>query len=253
MKAKNSDSVLNPTAIEAICELHFTSSENPESQWDGKWFGRLHSALGIDYEMEPKTAKGVLVQATMGKATMSDNLISFNHMLYKHRSKNQLIQLAPWLLAINEIDDYPGWTPFLKHIEHGWKSLSTIIDPINLTRIGMRYINRIPRGSAEETVGDWINKNDIFPKRILSQFKDFFLRCELPLSENTRIIVTVTEEQIDSPVKSIIYDIDTIMTKKHSGEWREIEKSLNLLHEYIRKEFDSSKTNKLNNYLNKQK
>ena len=216
MKTEYSTFFPNPTIIEAICEFHFARADDSQSNWDGKWFGRLHSELGTDYEMEPKTARGLILQATnVGIPTLSENLISINQMLYKHKANNRLIQLSPWLLAINEIGHYRGWESFLKHIEHGWKSLSAIIDPINISRIGMRYINRIPRDSAEETVGDWINKNDMLPKRVLSQHADFFLRCELPLSEDTKIIFTVTEEQTNSPVKPIIFDIDAVMTKKH--------------------------------------
>lgn len=252
MKTEDTLPFPNPTTIEAICEFHFNSQGNAQKNWDGKWYGRLHSALGADYEMEPKTAKGVIVQASNdGKPTLSENLISINQMLYKHKFKDQLIQLAPWLLAINEIGHYPGWKLFLDHIEHGWQSLSSVIDPLNVTQIGIRYINRIPKESPEEPVGDWINKNDMFPKRILVQCRDFFLRCEIPLAEEIKMVITVTEEQTNAIIKPIIFDIDAKISKKHDSDWSEIKNSLNLLHKYIREEFDNSQTEKLKAYLNK--
>jgi hypothetical protein len=104
MKTKESPLFPNPTVIEAICEFHFVCSEDSTNNWDGKWYGHLFSALGTDYEMEPKTARGIIVQTSnVGPPISNEGLFSINQMLYKHKNKNQLIQLAPWLLAINEI------------------------------------------------------------------------------------------------------------------------------------------------------
>jgi uncharacterized protein (TIGR04255 family) len=240
----------NPTILEAICEFHFTSNEETLKNWDGKWFGRLHSKLGENYDMEPKTAKGIIISTTQGKTTLDENVMSINQMLYTHKTNEHLIQLAPWTLTINEIGQYSCWQSFLVHIELAWKSLFSVIGSLQIKRIGMRYINLIPR-TYEDSVGEWINKNDLFPKRILDQRKDFFLRCEIPNSENMRLIVTLTEQQTDSDIKPIIFDIDTFIIKNQDGEnWNEINNSLSLIHSMIRKEFDDSQTNKLKDYLN---
>lgn len=100
-------------------------------------------------------------------------------------------------------------------------------------------------------MGDWINKNEMLPKRILSQHKDFFLRSEVSIADDLKIIMTVIEEQTNALIKPIIFDIDTVMTKNHTSGWEQIEKSLCLLHKHIREEFDNSLTDKLKSYLNK--
>lgn len=239
----------NPTILEAICEFHFTCIEESKN-WDGKWYGHLHSILGENYDMEPKTAKSVFISSNQGKATLGENAIPLNQMIYTHKNTEHLIQLAPWVLTVNEIGKYKSWQTFLGHIEHAWKSLISIIGSLQIKRIGMRYINRIPR-TSQDAVGDWINKNDLFPKRILDQKKDFFFRCELPNSNNTRLIVTLTEEEMDLSIKPIIFDIDTFIVKSQDGDkWNEIKESLITLHSAIRKEFDESQTNKLKSYLN---
>lgn len=251
MKSKYSDSFPNPTVIEAICEFHFSSKAVPKNSWEGKWCGRLHSQLGDDYEMEPQTAKGLSVQtSSSGESTFVEDVIPLNKMLYKHKKKSQLVQLSPWLLAVNEIGLYPGWHTFLEHIKHSWNALSSTIDAIQITRIGMRYINRIPKKSPTETLGEWINNNDILPKRILTQDKDFFLRCEFPVREDVKLIITLTEEQINSAIKPIIYDIDIVMNKIHENKWEVLSESLNFLHNLIREEFDASQTEKLKSFLN---
>lgn len=246
MKTEKHISYPNPAIIEAICEFHFVYQEDAQNNWDGKWYGRLHSKLGEDYEMEPKIAKGVIVQTTNdAKATLYENLIPINQMLYKHKTKDQLIQLAPWILTVNEIGHYSGWKTFLEHIEYALKALFSTIDPIQVRRIGMRYINRIPKTSHAETVGDWINNNDLLPKCLLTQQKNFFFRCEIPQTDDIRMIVTVTEEQINEEIKPIIFDIDTLMIKDNGN----INNSLTLLHNIIRNVFDHSLTEKFENFL----
>lgn len=248
MRSAHSTSFPNPTIVEALCEFQF-SCLDAQNNWDGKWYGRLHSKLGESYDMEPKTAKGIIIQnSNYGASTLSENLISINQMIYKHKTKEKLIQIAPWILTINEIGHYTGWNSFLDHIEYAWTALASVITPVQIKRIGMRYINRIPRTSANESVGDWINKNDIFPNRLLIQNKDFFFRCEIPYNA-IRIIVTVTEEQTNVAIKPIIFDIDTFMVKQHDNIWSDIKKTLSSLHSVIRKEFDVSQTERLQAYL----
>lgn len=248
-KAKDRSSFPNPTIIEAICEFHFMDKDGSQISWDGKWFGRLHSMLGEEYDMEPKIAQGVIVQPTnQGKSILSENSILMNQMLYKHITKNRLIQLSPWLLAINEIGKYPGWNSFLEHIKLAWHALASIIDGIQLKRIGMRYINRIPRIS-DNPVCDWLHNDDLFPKRILNQRKDFFLRCEIPEKDDIRTIITLTEEQIKNEIKPIIFDIETFMITNKESNWLKIKNFLYSLHNIIRNEFDNSLTNRLKEYL----
>lgn len=240
----------NSTIVEAICELHFTCLKNPLN-WDGKWYGRLHSKVGVEYEMEPKTAKGFMVQAVnQNRPSLSENQVLLNQMIYKHRTKNQLIQLAPWTLTVNMIGPYQGWNSFVEHIKHSWLSLSSIIDSVQVTRMGMRYINRIPKNAANEKVGEWFLKSDLLPERLLTQKNDYFFRCEIPQTENSRIIVTLTEEQTDLPIKPIIFDIDTFTVQTHHETWEQIYNDISQLHNAIRHEFDSSLTEKLKSYLN---
>ncbi len=146
MKYNEQESFPNTSIVEAICEFHFTSNDLTQSDWDGRWYGRLHSKLGENYEMEPKTSKGLIVQTSShGKSTLKENLVPLKQMLYRHKTIDKLIQLAPWLLTINEIGNYPSWKVFLDHNEYAWKSLTPFIELIEIKSIGLRYINRIQK------------------------------------------------------------------------------------------------------------
>ena len=249
-QSSSGDSYPNSTIIEALCELHFTSGGNASDEvWDGKWFGRLLTELGQKYDMEPKLMSRVQVQSSGDQTKISSQAIpAMAHMIYRCKNGSYLIQLSPWKLTINELK-YENWDTFSKHIQHAWISLSKIIDAIGLKRIGMRYINKIPRATAEESVGSWINDTRLVPNSLLEQKKNFFYRNELQKSDDTKLILVIAEETSTSP-PSLIFDIDIISLKELNGDWNFISAEIDNIHKQIREVFDSSCTEKYTKFLN---
>jgi uncharacterized protein (TIGR04255 family) len=116
----------------------------------------------------------------------------------------------------------------------------------------MRYINKIPRKSNEETVGSWINDTGLVPKKILDQNKNFFYRSELEEKANTKLILTIAEEASAKPQPtSLIFDIDVVVIKQFISDWDSISIEMNNIHDEIRKIFDTSRTEKYTKFLNK--
>ena len=87
------------TIIEALCEFHFTPASTGD-EWEGKWFGRLLTELGKEYDMEPKIISGIQVQTAIDGQTVSSQPVATGHMIYQHRSGSHLIQLTPWKLTV---------------------------------------------------------------------------------------------------------------------------------------------------------
>ncbi len=197
----------NSTIIEALCEFHFTSGEKASNEeWNGKWFGRLLTELGKEYDMEPKLMSGVQVQTSIGgQSIVLSQPVAVAHMIYRHKNGSHLIQLTPWKLTINEIGKYDGWEIFFQHIQHAWSSLSKIVDSLGVSRIGMRYINKIPRTNVQESIGDWIKDTGLVPSDVLEQKTNFSYRCELQKSEEMKLILALAEDRSLTP-PSIFFD-----------------------------------------------
>jgi len=241
-QAPSEHSYPNSTIIEALCELHFTSEGNASDEtWDGKWFGRLLTELSLKYDMEPKLVGGVQISA--------GQTIAIGHMIYRCKDNSHLIQLSPWKLTINELK-YESWNTFFQHIQYACKCLSKIINSIEIKRIGMRYINKIPRTSKEESVGSWISDTGLVPRKILEQTKNFFYRSESEKSDNMKLILTISEETSTLP-SSLIFDIDIVSIKKVNSDWDSISLEINNIHNEIRGVFDTSRTEKYTNFLKK--
>lgn len=245
--SKNSHS--KSTIIEALCELHFTSSHTSSDEaWDGKWFGRLLTELGKGYDMEPKLVSGVQVQSLGGQTKLSSQTFPIAHMIYRCKNDSHLIQLSPWKLTINELK-YENWAIFLEHIQHAWICLYKIVELMGLTRIGMRYINKIPLTSTDESVGSWISDTGLVPKSILEQKKNFFYRNEFQKTDDLKLILTIAEEKSNAP-SALIFDIDLVSIKEFNPEWSSIASEVTSIHDEIRKIFDDSRTDRYTKFLN---
>ncbi len=260
-KHKPSDETFsNSTIIEALCELHFScAGETSEDKWQGKWFARFLAQLGIDdYEMEPKST-GVQIQISpsglstspSGLSKITSKSVDAGHMIYRHKKESHLFQLTPWKLTINEVKKYPGWDVFLNHIQRSWACLTNVVESIGLSRVGMRYINKIPRSSQEETIKEWIQDTGLVPREILNQKSNFFQRCELQKSEDTKLLLTLAEEKSSTP-SDIIFDIDMVRVKNFEPDWSSLSVELGLMHAGIREVFDSSRTERYTKFLKRE-
>jgi len=249
-KANIKREIQTPYIAEALCELHFRPIRKPETKeatqetsWEPKWFGKMLQQLGDEYDLEPALVKMTqIISSPNKKPEVSKTQSSLNRMIYKHTDGIHLFQLSPGVLSINEVGSYPGWTTFSTHIETAWSTFSTVVSDFEVTRIGLRYINRIPRSNEAEKVGHWLSNKAWLPPRLEEQKNEFFFRFDAKINEHKRLKLTVIEEQSTLPVAPLIFDLDVIIFNLALNSWAEISKEINNLHTTIRDEFDESLT-----------
>lgn len=240
-------SFANPTIQEALCELHFARPEGRD--WNPQWFGELFRKAGDDYpNMEPSETAEVGFGITPDGAFVPQMRKMGVKTLYRHATRNHLIQLSDSTFTINELAPYEGWEVFQSDIKRGWDLLSATVAPSGLDRIGLRYINRIRRESADEPVSAWIAASDYVPQRVRSATSRFLSRLQLPVSDDVRLIVTVAEQEENGQL-SIVLDIDTVLFAQLPPEWEVIAQHTNELHERAWEVFESCMTEKLRAHL----
>src|SRR5262245_19133337 len=89
-----------------------------------------------------------------------------------------------------------------------------------ITRIGLRYINRIERKSAEDHPGDWLRANEYMAPVVLRSAPAFLSRVEAHLDTENRIIVTLGDQPPAETggYDAIIFDIDRIIEREPPPE-----------------------------------
>lgn len=239
----------NPTIAEALCEIHFDLAEGVE--WKPSLPGEFFKRLQDDYpEMEPMQEMGVQLQA--GPSGLAQRILpSRTRFRYKHKTEPRLLQLAEKTFTLNVLPQYPGWDVMVEQLADTWKQASEVLAPERVNRIGLRYINRVPKESEGQTASDWFKATDYLTPAVLRSGRGGLSRVEVRLDNENRVVVTLGD-QGPSPTEEsggFILDIDRIVERYISVQVQEITAETDRLHEDVWAIFDSAKTEKLERFL----
>jgi uncharacterized protein (TIGR04255 family) len=234
----------NPTIQEAVCEIRFRRS----AAWGASLFGEFYKSIQAEFpDLEPVTVMAVQLQ--IGPGAVGQALTPPQQMMrYKSAKGDALLQLAPDMLTVNALPKYPGWDVMKERILSAWREASKVLNPEAITRIGLRYINRLDREMAGQRPGIWLKTNDYIPQAILISESGFLSRLETRPTDTKRVVVTVGEADA-TDVKAIILDIDCMDELERSADPNVLKEPTEELHETAWNIFEASLTQKLRAHL----
>ena len=239
----------NPTIAEALCEVHFELREGAE--WKPSLPGEFFKRIQDDYpEMEPIQELGVRLEA--GPSGLAQQFLPpRSRFRYKHKDEPVLIQLAEKTVTLNILPRYPGWEVMVDRMADIWRRTSEVLAPARVNRIGLRYINRVPRHSVDQKPSEWFKTTDYIAPAALRSAAGLLSRVEARLDAENRVIVTLGDQGAtpSEPSGAFILDIDRIVEKHLSVEVKEITAEAARLHEDVWDIFASAKTEKLEHLL----
>lgn len=238
-----------PTIQEAVCEFQFVVDE--ASSWSPNKPGILLNKLGANYsDFETISEQGV--QIVIGKdGPVPQLLVPKLKLKFKHASLPIIVQASQNSFSINALHPYQGWIALRDEIFRVWPDLINVIRPAKISRVGMRYINRISRRQRDEMPGYWFKESKHIPSIFLSSGPNFLSRLEHRLSPVSRLIVTIAHDE-SSPTEhfgSILFDIDRIEEGDLVTDEAGVRTLIERLHEDIWKVFESSKGENLERLL----
>lgn len=67
--------------------------------------------------------------------------------IFRHEHEPILVQLSEQILTVNVLAPYPGWNRMKPVVLKVWQRASRAIQAQSINRVGLRYINRLPRQS----------------------------------------------------------------------------------------------------------
>lgn len=242
-KINKKNSYPNPTIAEALCEIHFYS----KADYDNCKLDVLKNVLKIDYpnvtEQKIKQYRAAINESGI---SVEEEKLGANRWIFKHKDRNHLLQIHPGTLTINQVGMYPGWDKFKEDIFEGWTAINHAFPVVVIKRIGLRYINLIPR-VVKEPLSEWLTINQYYPNAILDNIDSFFSRSEFKLKENKRLIVSISEPL--EPNGRVIFDLDVISAVEEENNISSLSAMLDGLHDKLSEVFFSSLTKKYEAYL----
>ena len=204
-----------PPIEEAVCDIQFA----PGTDWDPTMPGRIHERLKGVYSGKPRLQQFVEAQV-QGLDTDGGASVSLQQRIARQRVQlltsdgTRMVGLGAEQLTVHMLRPYSGWDEYRPRIEEALAAYREIAEPEAITRIGLRYVNRICiAGEGTPDLGRYFTVPPKFPPvdeniRVLS----FFNRKEAEYTDAPiRFVVTFAEMEPALPQShEYLLDLDII-------------------------------------------
>ncbi len=201
-----------PPIDDAVCEFRF--AQPPEGR-DITALGRVYEALKSEYPNPPKTQATTDVEfsAQSGQQTLKfADPVPLVRLV--GRKQSQLLTFGTRSLAVNSLRPYEGWESFSSRIGHALNAYWDVVDPAGVSRIGVRYINRI-RLPEESQAGVRLEKYFNYfvhhPIGVPETVATFLVRTEYSYPDGIRLAITHAPLPSASSNYEMLLDLDVFM------------------------------------------
>lgn len=206
---------LRPPIEEALCEIRFA----PGDEWDPTFPGFVYTSLKADYPAKPR-AQGLLEAGLRlpDEGGAGGPSLHFRQEPYRvqFRSSDEkrIVAVGPDVLSAHLLRPYTSWENFKNQIDHAIDAYVSIAKPNGVTRIGIRYINRIVIDAEAVELDDYFTSPPDPPAAIPQRLRSFITRMDVAYDDGPyRIVTTFASNEAPEGKTAFLLDIDVI------GEW----------------------------------
>ena len=225
----------NPPIEEAVCEFRFA----PSAEWNLTVPGLVYEKIRDSYLGEPRQQNLVAAEAIAGRMPANPELIakmSFSKLLFSSEDAKKLVGVGPDLLSVHSLRPYEGWGNFKKRIDQALKAYLEVSKPVGVTRIALRYINRIVIPSVESVeLYDYFTAYPQIPDGIPSNMSAVLTRTESIFDDiPVKLVIILADTEAPKGQLAFMLDLDV------SQDWAEkplsLEEAVSSLHELKERE-----------------
>ena len=164
---------------------------------------------------------------------------------------DKFVQISDTSFVYQSIAAYPGWDTVKAAILDLWVRMLPVIKADLVTKVGLRYINRIAKDEKHPHIADWLSASAYIPPVLLESRRHFLSRVEASPGDNDLLLITVADQEpADTPHGAIIFDIDRICSAAIAVDQNVVGDVLERLHEEVWDVFWTSKAPALEQRLN---
>ena len=228
--------------IEAICDFVVEMPDN--FKFDIK---KISASLKREYEEKQE----INIQKLQVHAGNSESSLSSSKELLGHsfvsKNKKYILQIKKNGFTFSQLGEYENWKTFSTKAKLLWALYVKTFSPKKVTRVALRYINRIDIPQTE-----MINLEDYFETypRVLknnkSSISNFFMQVQIPQTKEGGF--AVLNQAVTSPISigyvSIILDIDVFDIKEFTPASKSLWQRVDNLREQKNNLFEESITDK---------
>ena len=200
----------NPPIEEAVVEFGFV----PGPEWDLTIPGKLHQHpdIGNQYPGKPRTQKRL--EAALRTEPGQPPNVAVREGVARIQLVNddgrRMISLGSDVMSANTLRPYDGWEQFRPRIEAALGAYTEVAKPTGVSRIGVRYINKIVLPGTETDFETYIGYTLTSGTELPSKKAAFMSRVEYIYDDGVKLLIT--QATIDAPegTPAFVLDLDVI-------------------------------------------
>lgn len=150
--------------------------------------------------------------------------------LFRSPTGKKIVQARLDGFTFNKLKPYENWKVFRSEARELWNQYFQITDPIKITRIALRYINKIEIPLPIKDFKEYILTTPEIAPKLPQGLAYFFMRLDIPNPDiGANAIITQTmENPTENQRLPLIFDIDVFQNTTYIGNkteiWEEFEK-----------------------------
>jgi uncharacterized protein (TIGR04255 family) len=129
---------------------------------------------------------------------------------FRRSDESALLQVGPGLLVVNQLRPYPGWEHFRALILDTCAHHQQLGDLGRLTRVGLRYINRLDPSEEHFTIGDYLTLDPPLPPSLDRPLRSFHQRYEIDIASPTGLLIHQTGIVTTGLRSHLMLDLDFV-------------------------------------------
>jgi uncharacterized protein (TIGR04255 family) len=191
------------------------------------------SVTGSHPETSPVFNIEAFFAVTPGQSGMAGSHSSPIGRICWNAAKTRAVQARVNGFTVNHVKLYESWAVLRGEARPLWDQYLALLKPRKVTRVALRYINRLTLPAAGG-LGDYMLTYPQLGPSLPREMSNFLMRVELPFTANRMAIVTQTVVPQDPGAdeeRDLILDIDAVSLRRFDPQDPEIWDELDQLRE----------------------
>jgi len=166
--------------------------------------------------------------------------------LLKSSQDKKVVQSRLNGFAFSKLKPYENWKKFCAEAHELWKVYREIANPRKITRISLRYINRIEVPYPFKDFNEYILTSPQIAPNLPQAVSNFLMRLEIPNYDipAKAILIQTMEQPTQDKKLPLILDIDVMRENEYIRNMDDVWADFESLHEFKNKIFFNSITDK---------
>lgn len=233
-----------PPVVEALVDIHVTSALQQSGA--SPLQALLSSAEKRYQDPQELRASSFVVDAATGATTSSS--MELEGYRFTSVDGTEVIQARHRALTVSSLAPYEGWEALRDSAKVHWVRYRAVAQPTAVTRIAVRYINRLSLPFQGVQLRDYLQVVPAIGDNLPNRIGQFLLRLEIvnPGDPGTRLIITEGRELNPADTRIfIVLDLDASKTVAlDPADYDSLFRAIEDLHTLGNDAFESSITDK---------